>query len=198
MADTYRRLAKTIECPKTKKDLQRIVDAEHEIINNDVCRTLRTAINQWCANNLNTYKPRYFGECNINALFRQRKMPCLKQVVKLARKLNLRLVLKTYPYAESFVEPWRQYAFDGDFEHAEFVAFLWGLSAYRSKRGDTEEMKLEREQILSEISNPNFALYWTKLIRYFAACGYQLSVRFVERDNKADEEALLRRLNYPA
>jgi hypothetical protein len=211
MTDKYRLLAKEISCPKTKGDLSRIADSDMKIFDRTLSKALRRAINKWVANNLDLYKPRYIGEENINKIFREQKVPCLKNVLIIADKVDTRLVVETYPYKRSFAVAGRRYAFDAKFDHAKFAAFLLKLAEKRDERGDTDEMKVERELIRSKLNNPRFPLYWTTLIRYAGACGYQLNFSLIDRTppdgclepaiekNLANEEheALIRRLNYP-
>lgn len=172
--NTYRRLAKTIACTKTAGELAKIVAAELDFNNQYLCHILRKTMKEWAGdNNLRVVGPKHFGAENFRQIFVDNKLPCLKNVLKIADKLNLQLVLKNYPFSQSFAVPRRDYAFDAEIEHAELAAFLLDLSTHRSARGDSPEMRKERERILENLSNPEFPLYWTTLIRYAAACGYQ-------------------------
>ncbi|HNB20823.1 MAG TPA: hypothetical protein PKZ32_00285 [Candidatus Melainabacteria bacterium] len=177
MTNSYRPLAKTIDCPRTRKELDRLVDAEMEIQNDFLCRQLRKAMKERAGNeNVRIACAKYIGADNFRRIFDSEcTLPCLKNVVKIADKLNLQLVLKNYPFLHSFAVPGRDFTFGAEFEHEEFAEFLFDLSLHRSARGDTLEMKKERERILENLIQPEFPIYWTTLIRYAAACGYQVN-----------------------
>lgn len=196
MTNFYRPLAKTIDCPRTRKELDRLVDAEMEIQNDFLCRQLRKAMKERAGNeNVRIACAKYIGADNFRRIFDSEcTLPCLKNVVKIANKLNLQLVLKNYPFLHSFAVPGRDFTFGAEFEHSEFAAFLLELPVYRSNRGDTEEMKKERQRILENLTNPDFPVYWTTLIRYGAACGYQVNFYL---NRKQEQSSLLSRLDYP-
>jgi hypothetical protein len=173
--NTYsRRLAKTIVCPKTKKALSEIVDTEFEFLNQHLCYVLRKAVRQWCGDrNVSVVGPKHIGVDNYRMIFVENKLPCMKNVLRIADKLNLQLTFRNYPFLESLRPRVPDFNFGANFEHAEFVVFLSDLAVYRAPRSDSSDMKLERERILYNLIVPEFPVYWTTLIRYSAACGYQ-------------------------
>ncbi len=223
MNDDPRPLAKLIPCPKTKKQLSKIVETELAAQTKYLCRVLIRAMrNSPVGRNLKVEGPKEFGAENFRNIYYENKLPCLKNLINLANKLNLKVEFKNYPFKHSFAIARRDWAFDEGFEHDKFVSFLKLLAANRPSEGDSPEMKKEREIILGKLSNPEFPVFWSTLIRYSAACGYQLNCYLnrkekggcltpspvvfkgdekdswsVDPTGKRDYEALIRRLNYP-
>lgn len=210
-------MAKEITCPTTAAELSKVVDAELKYHNQKLCHILRKAMKEWAGDaNLRVVGPKQFGADNFKTIYYDNKLPCLKNLIKLADKLNLRLVWRNYPFAFARAVPGRDLTFGAEYDHDELIAFLEELRTLRAFRGDSREMQKEREVILKKLSNPAFPIYWTTLIRYAAACGYQLNCYLNPKPKldgcltpsqkdwnltdagKEEYEALIRRLNYPA
>ncbi len=184
--------------------------------------------------NLRVVGPKQFGADNFRSIYYDDKLPCLKNLIKLAEKLNLRMVWRNYPFAFSRAVPGRDFTFGAEYDHDQLIVFLEELRTLRASRADSREMQKERDVILKKLSNPAFPLYWSTVIRYAAACGYQLNCFLNPKPKldgcltlshpdaveakgadgqvlgtgkedwcltdaeRADYEALIRRLNYPA
>jgi hypothetical protein len=227
MSTFQRRLAKTIVSPLYAGELEKIVDAEFEFQNHYLCHILRKCMKAWAGDNdVKVVGPKKFGAANFKNVYYDNKVPSLKNTIVLADKLDLTIVMKLYPYASSGAVFGREYTFGAKFEHAEFMAFLDEMPEFRPENRDSREMKEVRAVIFEKLSNPAFPLFWTTLIRYAAACGYQLNCYLNQKPNsdppssgcltpsknqdnlkqnsdcegacdKGDYDALLRRLNYP-
>jgi len=200
-----RRLARTIPCPRTTPELDLFVVQEHEIQIQNLLYRLNRAVNGCSPSKAfhNAGHADYEWD-SPRKLFNQYKLPCLKEVVRTASKVNMKLDVRAFPLANSFAAHRCCYSFDATFEHAEFAAFLLELKMQRLSRGDSQEMKEERERIFANLCKPGFRVHWTTLIRYAAACGYQLNFYLNEKPTDQampvkvnQDEALHRKLDYP-
>lgn len=186
--NTRRRLAKEISCPKTTAELKKYVDEDLVFQNQHLCRALQKHMYKWAGKkNLRKVGPKKFGVKNYRDIFVDFKLPSFKNVLKIAKKLDLNLVWKNYPLSQSFARYGGNYCFEEEFEHAEFMAILSDLCVGRSNIGDSQEMRKERERIFANFRYPDFPVYWSTVIRYAAACGYQVTFNLDRKDDRKEK-----------
>ena len=181
-----RKLARYIDWPETMIDVEKLVDEDIEFHKEFLCHMLKETMVGLIDGDPEVVGPKQFGVGNFQSVYYEdKKLPCLKNTIKLADKLGLKVVLRIQPYAPADWVAMCDFVFGVEYDHGEFIAFLEELATLRAQDGYYKAMNREREKILKKLSNPAFPIYWTTVIRYFVLCGYQFNC-FLKRKQKTD------------
>ncbi len=124
-------------------------------------------------------------------IFSELKVPCFKDSCAIAEKLDVGLECKNYPFEKSGADPYIDHVFSNGFDQSEFLKFIEEIHHFGTVK-NSQEIREIRKQLILSFRNQNNSVCWEDLFAFSAACGYQLVCRLVK-----DDEALIRRLNYP-
>ncbi len=108
-------------------------------------------------------------------IFSERKLPALKDLVSLCRQLDCTITFSLYPYIEADQRSVRALQFSRTLSMTALLKLM--NSVHGSKREfDTKQMIKVREEILLRLEAEESKLHLKTIIRFFNACGYQLSM----------------------
>lgn len=115
------------------------------------------------------------GKSLRTRIFADNKLPAPKLLVTLCRRLNCVITFYLSPYIEPGERYKRSITFTGTLSMSELLSFMHRM--HRAERKvDTKQMIKVRQQILDQLENPNSHLHFATMVRFFNACGYQISM----------------------
>ncbi len=211
-----RRKAKYIETPATIMELEYAVQSGIDDLYSELRYQLMDLYQNYIEERrLMLYAREQIGTRNHDRIFLCGKVPSLKEVCFMAKKLEVSLVCRNFPYKNSGATAFLDYSFERGFDHIEFLKWMETLHYLGTSKNSPEVREIRRDLIM-RFRKSRSSVRWDHLIAFSAACGYQLECRLepvkktpdgcltpskkaainVNEDSE-EYQALLRRLNYP-
>lgn len=136
------------------------------------------------------------GKSAFDRIFVDERMPCLKQTIEIADRLNMFVEIRARR-AENKDITHKLFA-EGKLSRKAFMRFIERLNLSSEQRWCDDSVKIYRQKKLQLLRRNGSKLCWLTLIGYFAACGYDLDVWLTPKDLRSDFNKATARRKYPA
>lgn len=169
---------KAHEClsPRRHTELNDFTEIDVNHCNQTYCKVLFAKMRDKVKSNPELHDE-FFGKRKlVRKRVSQFNLPAPKELVTLCRRLECTLTFILRPYTEPGVRKVWGITFEESLVMADLLSFMHRLHR-AERRIDSKQMFTFRKRTLDQLENPDSHLHFSTLVKFFNACGYQISMR---------------------